>query len=54
MKLSSSMLALLLACLIALTLAVPFVEAAKEEPAKTPGPAVGEEKNPLVAEAEGI
>ena len=55
MKLSSSMLALLLACLIALPLAVPSVGASEEKPAATPAPAAeGEVKNPLVEEAEGL
>jgi len=55
MKLSSSTLALLLACLIALPLAVPFAGASEEKPAETPVPAEkGEKKNPLVEEAEGL
>ena len=55
MKLSSSMLALLLACLIALPLTVPSVGASEEKPATTPAPtAEGEKKNPLLEEAEGL
>ena len=55
MKFSSSMLALLLACLIALPLAVPFAGASKDDPAGTSVPATeAEEKNPLVEEAEGL
>ena len=54
MKLSSSLFALLLVGLLALAFAVPFVEAEKDEPGEPPAPAVEEEKNPLVAEAEGL
>ena len=55
MKLSSSMLALLLACLIALPLAGPSVGASEEKPVAAPLPAAeGEKKNPLVEEAEDL
>ncbi len=55
MKLSSSILALLLAALIALPLSVPSVGASEEKPAAAPLPAAeGEKKNPLVEEAEGL
>lgn len=55
MKLSSSMLVLLLACLIALPLAVPSVGASEERPSATPLPAAeGEKENPLGEEAEGM
>jgi small conductance mechanosensitive channel len=55
MKPSSSMLALLLACLITLPLAPPSVGAAEEKLVETPTPAAeGVEKNPLVEEAEGL
>jgi small conductance mechanosensitive channel len=54
MKTSSTLLALLLACLIALMLAAPFVKASKDQPADTLAPTVEEKKNPLVAEAEGL
>ena len=55
MKLSSSVLALLLACLFALPLAVPSVGASEEKPVAAPLPAAeGENKNPLVEEAEGL
>jgi len=54
MKLSSSTFALLLATLIALTLTVPAVQGSNDEPAETSGLAVGEEKDPLVEEAESL
>ena len=55
MKLSSSMLAPLLACLIALPLAAPFAGASQEKPDASPVPAAeGEEKNPLVVAAEEL
>jgi len=55
MKLSSSMIAILLAILIALPLTVPFAGASEEKPAETPVTAAeGEKKNPLVEEAEGL
>ncbi len=54
MKLSSSMPALFLAGLIALTLTVPFVEAAKDESPGTAGPAIEEKNNPLIEEAQGL
>jgi SHS2 domain-containing protein len=54
-KPSSSVLALLLACLIALPLALPSVGAAEEKPFETPAPAAeGVENTPLVEEAEGL
>ncbi|MGW8323836.1 MAG: mechanosensitive ion channel family protein, partial [Thermodesulfobacteriota bacterium] len=55
MKLSSSVFAILLAILISLPLSAPYAKASKEKPAETPAAAaVGEEKNPLVEEADGL
>jgi small conductance mechanosensitive channel len=55
MKLSSSVLALLLVILIALPLTVPFAQASKDDPAGTSVPAAQEEaKNPVVEEAQGL
>jgi small conductance mechanosensitive channel len=55
MKLSSSMLAILLATLISLPLSAPSARASEEKPAETPvAAAEGNERNPLVEEAEGL
>ncbi len=54
MKLSSSMLSLLLAGLITLTLSVPLVDAAGEEASGAAGRATEIKRDPLVAEAEGL
>jgi small conductance mechanosensitive channel len=54
MKLSSSLLALLLASLIALPLTLPSVVASEDKPAETSVPAEAEKKDPLVKEAEGL
>lgn len=54
MKLSRSTLTLFLAVLVALTLALRFAEAAKDEPGEPPPPPAEAEQNPLVAEAEGL
>jgi small conductance mechanosensitive channel len=55
MKLSSSMLGLLLAGLIAIPLTVPFAGASDEKPVQTLAPVPkGEERNPLMVAAEGL
>ena len=54
MRISLTALALLLAGLVTLTLAVPLVEATKDEPAETPPPVAEGKRNPLSAKAEAL